>query len=582
LNETYIKLQKRNIKKDGLVILLFLTFSFLMIKNSIQSGKIITGTDWLFHVSRVEQIYQNLKQGSFFTFIATDVFNQSGVGTFLFYPDVFLYPWVFFCFFLNPINSFYAWYFLLTFLSFTISYFSMKKFSNNNLIMSVSFSFIYVCNNYRLFVGTSVFGEFIASTFLPLCFLGFYELFFRNKKKWYLLSIGLSLIAYSHILSVVISIQLFVLILLIGIFWGRFYDFLGRWKELIKAIILTIVLTSFIIFPFLSDFIGKHIHTPYNLINIDFTPSFSMVLLNSLDNKIGQSVGVFIIVTLLIGWNFVAKNNTHMYIYVLGIVCFILSTRLFPWTSVNISIFKVIQLPYRYLEFTCLFLAIIGSLIIRTIFISLNVNSVKRQTFCIISLVIIFLMAFEEAYIDNPRFYPSEKDNSVEVLRKPSEKYMTFPTTTLINKYNYQYIFDYRCPIGDTDYYTEKSFKHQKSILSQITYINNKGEHIKPITAPNKFIFNANLNKKSDIDFPVIAYSNTRVKLDGIKKNYTLSKRGTPLLKNVNPGKHSFVIEYIPNKIFYWCVISAVTGWILILIKSLYNMYNSRKEHKND
>lgn len=582
MNEAHIKLREKNITKDGLVMLLFLTFSFFMVKNGIQSGKITTGTDWLFHVSRVQQIYHNLKQGSFFTFIATDVFNQSGVGTFLFYPNIFLYPWAFFSFFLNPINSFYAWYFLLTFLSFTISYFSMKKFSNNNLIMSVSFAFIYVCNNYRLFVGTSVFGEFIASTFLPLCFLGFYELFFRNKKKWYLLSIGLSLIAYSHILSVVISIQLFVLILLIGIFWGRFHDFLGRWKELIKAIILTIVLTSFIIFPFLSDFIGKHIHAPYNLINIDFTPSFSMVLLNSLDNKIGQSVGFFIIVILLIGWNFVAKNNTYMFIYVLGIVCLILSTRLFPWTSVNISIFKVIQLPYRYLEFTCLFLAIIGSLIIRTIFISLNVNTVKRQTFCIISLVIIFLMAFEEAYIDNPRFYPSEKDNSVEVLRKPSEKYVTFPTTTLINKYNYQYIFDYRCPIGDTDYYTEKSFKHQKSILSQITYVNNKDEHIKPVTAPNKFIFNANLNKKSDIDFPVIAYSNTRVKLDGIKKNYTLSKRGTPLLKNINPGKHSFVIEYIPNKIFYLCLISAIAGWILILIKSLYNMYNSRKEHKND
>lgn len=192
-------------------MLLFLTFSFLMIKNGIQSGKITTGTDWLFHVSRVEQIYQNLKQGSFFTFIATDVFNQSGVGTFLFYPNVFLYPWAFFRFLLNPINSFYAWYFLLTFLSFTISYFAMKEFSNDNLVMAVSFSFLYVCNNYRLLLGTSVFGEFIASTFLPLCFLGFYELFFRNKKKWYLLSIGLSLIVYSHILSVVITIQLFIL-----------------------------------------------------------------------------------------------------------------------------------------------------------------------------------------------------------------------------------------------------------------------------------------------------------------------------------------------------------------------------------
>ena len=565
-------------------MLLFLTFSFLMTKNGIQSGKIVTGTDWLFHVSRVEQIYQNLKQGSFFTFIATDVFNQSGVGTFLFYPNVFLYPWAFFRFFLNPINSFYAWYFLLTFLSFIISYFAMKEFSNDNLVMAVSFSFLYVCNNYRLFVGTAVFGEFIASTFLPLCFLGFYELFFRNEKKWYLLSIGLSLLIYSHVLSVVISIQLFIFILLIGIICGKFYDFLKRWKELVKAIILTIVLTGFIIFPFVSDYIGKNIHAPYNSINLDLTPTFSTLLLNSLDNKPYQSVGLFIIIVLLVGWYFVKNNFTYKCIYGLGILCLIISTKLFPWSDVKLPFLKVIQLPYRYLDFSSLFLAIVGSLIISRIFNSLNIITAKKYVMGIIAIATVFFIAFRGNYLNNPDWYPSQTKEikSVMLLKKISNRNIIFPASTLIDKNNYQYVFNYRCPIGDTDYYTEKSFKHQKSILSQITYVNNKGEYIKPIAAPNKFIFNTNLNKRSDIDFPVIAYSNTRVKLDGIKKNYTLSKRGTPLLKNINPGKHSFVIEYIPNKMFYLCVISAIAGWILILIKSLYNMYNSRKEHKND
>lgn len=562
-------------------MLLFLTFSFLMIKNGIQSGKITTGTDWLFHVSRVEQIYQNLKQGSFFTFIATDVFNQSGVGTFLFYPNVFLYPWAFFRFLLNPINSFYAWYFLLTFLSFTISYFAMKEFSNDNLVMAVSFSFLYVCNNYRLLLGTSVFGEFIASTFLPLCFLGFYELFFRNKKKWYLLSIGLSLIVYSHILSVVITIQLFILILLIGIIYGKFSDFERRWKEIIKAVTLTIILTSFIIVPFLSDYIFKHIHAPYNSIALDLTPTFSTLLLNSLDNKLYQSVGISIIIVLLVGWYFIRNNFTYKCIYGLGILCLIISTKLFPWADVKLPFLKVIQLPYRYLSFASLFLAIVGSLMIKNIFNSLNIITAKKCLIGIVIFITIFLIMFKGIYYNNLEWYPSSSpETNFKVLKENAST--VFPNSVLINKENYQYVFNYRCPIGDTDYYTEKSFKHQKSILSQITYVNNKGEHIKPITAPNKFIFNTNLNKRSDIDFPVIAYSNTRVKLDGIKKNYTLSKRGTPLLKNINPGKHSFVIEYIPNKMFYLCVISAVAGWILILIKSLYNMYNSRKEHKND
>lgn len=206
------------------------------------------------------------------------------------------------------------------------------------------------------------------------------------------------MLIYSHVLSVVISIQLFIFILLIGIICGKFYDFFKRWKELVKAIILTIVLTGFIIFPFVSDYIGKNIHAPYSLINIDFTPSVSMLLLNSLDNKIWQSVGIFIIVALLIGWYFVRKNNTYTSIYILGIICLVLSTKIFPWASVKIFFFKVIQLPYRYLESACLFLAIIGSLIIHTIFISLSINTIKRQIVGLMAITTIFLMAFEGTY----------------------------------------------------------------------------------------------------------------------------------------------------------------------------------------
>ena len=35
------------------------------------TGKISASVDWLFHSARVEQIYDNLRQGCKFTFIAT-------------------------------------------------------------------------------------------------------------------------------------------------------------------------------------------------------------------------------------------------------------------------------------------------------------------------------------------------------------------------------------------------------------------------------------------------------------------------------------------------------------------------------
>ena len=80
-------------RKDNIIYLfLFFLMSFVTVLPFLHYGKIFAVSDWSFHASRVEQIYRNLKEGQFFTFIATSTFNHSGVGSFLFYPTVFIYP----------------------------------------------------------------------------------------------------------------------------------------------------------------------------------------------------------------------------------------------------------------------------------------------------------------------------------------------------------------------------------------------------------------------------------------------------------------------------------------------------------
>lgn len=65
-----------------------------------RSGKIVMEADFSFHASKVQQIFENLKEGKVFTYIATNTFQHTGVGNFLFYPSVFLYPWAILNFFL--------------------------------------------------------------------------------------------------------------------------------------------------------------------------------------------------------------------------------------------------------------------------------------------------------------------------------------------------------------------------------------------------------------------------------------------------------------------------------------------------
>ncbi|MDU3492449.1 MAG: hypothetical protein E7F56_07440, partial [Limosilactobacillus fermentum] len=97
-------------KWDGLVILIFLIITFTITYPLWNSHQVFVANDWSFHASRVEEIYQNLKSGHLFTYIATHTFQKTGVANFLFYPTIFLYPWAIFRFLFSPVTAFYAWF----------------------------------------------------------------------------------------------------------------------------------------------------------------------------------------------------------------------------------------------------------------------------------------------------------------------------------------------------------------------------------------------------------------------------------------------------------------------------------------
>ncbi|AWD62832.1 hypothetical protein LWHH1689_1544 [Limosilactobacillus reuteri] len=223
--------------KDIPYILSFILISLTIELPFTHTGKLVADIDWLFHASRVEQIYLNLRHGTLIDFIATNTFQHTGSGSFLFYPYFFLYPWALLRFIFNPITSFYIWQALMTYLSLTIAFYCMKAFSKNSL-MSFIFAVVYVFNTYRLYLSFSVFGEYIASAFLPLVFYGFYKMFFDqqgNNNSVMLLSIGMTLLIYSHLVSVIITLEVFALVLVIYSFTGNINNVISQWKNILRV-----------------------------------------------------------------------------------------------------------------------------------------------------------------------------------------------------------------------------------------------------------------------------------------------------------------------------------------------------------
>ncbi len=65
------------------VYIFFMFLSVFFVFFLYKTRQLGIDSDGSFHFSRVEEIYQNLKAGELFTFIATHTFHNSGVGSFV-------------------------------------------------------------------------------------------------------------------------------------------------------------------------------------------------------------------------------------------------------------------------------------------------------------------------------------------------------------------------------------------------------------------------------------------------------------------------------------------------------------------
>lgn len=579
--------QKRLDVKDGLVVVLLLVITVISMFTFFSTCKLCIQSDGFFHFSRAEEIYQNLRKGVPFTFIATHTFQQTGVGNFLFYPDVFLYPWALLRFIFKPVLAFYVWDSLFVFLTFVIGYFCMRDYSGDRL-RSVLFSIIYGLGTYHIYLGqyNFVLGEFIAYTFLPLVVLGIYHVVFSDEKKWYLLAIGLALLTYSHVLSVYIMVLFSLTVMICALFFRTWIN-KKRIFAIVKAFGLYCALSAWIFVPFITDYIGKGIFTPkggflflsspQQMIERSFTPNVAVAM---------QSIGLVAMLTAFVGWFFVRRNKREIVTYVIGVSLLLMATTFVPYSRIeNISwltkILGVIQFPYRFLSLATLFLAITASLIV--VIIIRRSGSNKISKFGILALCLGGIMMC----------YYSEQTPVVSRLTASTSKYLRSTKTPpvsyqelineapgkIVNNQNYNNIFDYEVLFGQTDYYPERAFAiHPQwgsfaprafSTQRHVAYVNNVPTKVVPLEFPNKLSYILNLKKTATVDLPVIAYKNTKVYDNGKRIVRKESVRGTVEV-HLAKGHHQVTACYVPSKMYYILLLLALFAWGALVINLLY------------
>jgi len=538
---------------------LFLLIMLIMIYPLWQPHQLVVVGDWSFHASRVEEIFQNLKSGQLLTTIASRTFQGTGVGSFLFYPTPLLYIWAGLRFFTSPLTAFFLWIGLLIWSGLTLSFFCMYHLTNNHR-QSLIFTLVYNLLPYRLMLGLNIYtlAEFVATLFLPLAFLGFYQVLHDKTTEWPLLTIGMVLIIYAHLLTAVLTAEVMLIILVAFIIYTRHFTKSQCWAML-KSILLCLCLVLPILVPFMTDFIGQSVSSV--LQGIYFLRTFNDVVLNSLGNQLQADVGILLLLPIIFYSKLKSQNHGYQLSIIIGLILMVGSTDIFPWQLLSNTSLAVVQMPARYLSYAGLFLAIgfskLGD-------VALTTSPLNKKAFLGLSL---FFLTIGGLYFGtmSSTIIRNRTGDHLTALTKSHRVGEQLPDEILLTNKNYNTQFSYRVKYGETDYFPTESLANADSIINNTTYLNHQPITLNKVTSANNISYTVKMAQPGILNLPIIHYRHTTLTVDGQSRLAQISSRGTVQTK-LPAGKHTIAVSYQPS---FWLKISffiAAAGWLGLVL----------------
>ena len=516
---------------------------------TFQSKSIWYGDDVYYQFQRIQGISKSLKEG-LLPSISTINFGEIGYAVNIFYPWITLLPFGIVSLFNgNPISAFYMALFIYFLASLLISHYSMYEFSGSHL-QALIFTLIYNFSTYRLIdlLSRAALAEYIATIFLPLCFLGFYETFFRNYHKWYLFALGFGAIILTHVLTTFMTMLIFIVFLLFN--FMKIKPFKEHTTALIKAVVTTILITSIYTGPFILEELFQKFPKPDPQIlkGLELTKFLKVTMQSNASRFVEGNLynpGLIVLVILIVGAIYFVKfNSLNKKIYLMGLALFLISTNLFPWNVLQNTPISVIQYPYRLLIFATLFAAVSGSLMITEL---VHQRDIKIQwgvaVLCGILMMVIWFGSFKSATIHT---MISDPHGVIDTAMIDEDR--------IPDSYLNQYV-------------PKETLNYLSSVTEHQMYINDKVVKAVPRDNRDTAVLKINkLQKGDDINLPIIRYRLTRVSVNGRPVPFWTSTRGTIEFKVKQSSRNNrVVVSYGSGKLYAGLVCLTILGFLIIV-----------------
>ncbi len=356
--------------------------------------------DTFFHLSRITGLATSIKEGNFFPSIYPYKNNGFGYASPLFYCDFFIIiPAIFYLFGLSLASSYKLLIFLFTFFSALAIEDLLSRISKNNKVMIIG-TIAYTFSNYHI---TDVYvrgalGEVSAMMFLPILLSAIYELIYNQKvNKWYLLTLSLTGLIFSHNLTFLLGMIVLVIFICINQKKINKRIFLS----IFKGCFIAFLLTAWFTLPMLeqTSYQDMYLHYYGSSSSLEsYTMPIWKFFANTTVFGYGENtqpvnkamlVNVGWFLTLIpIFYFFKKKKNTFVYhTCILGYIFMILPINFIPWKY--LAFIRILQFPWR-LELLAMTLLTIPA--------SFIVTSVPKNERKLITSICAFFLLIEGAY----------------------------------------------------------------------------------------------------------------------------------------------------------------------------------------
>ena len=357
------------------------------------------------HMARIISIDEVLKDGVFPPIIDYKFMNGFGYALNLFYGPLTTYiPIVIYNIFGTAGLSFKVFSTLTVIVSFIAMYKCTYSITKRRSISTIS-ALLYISMPYKLsnIYSRNAIGEFTALIFVPIVFEGLYNILNGDKKKSYLLSIGIIGLVLSHTISTIYMALFCLIYLLLNI------DKLKNikvWKIFGINIVISFLVCAFYAIPLLEHMLSAD-YTIFSPQKMGSTPeavqntglSLGDLFANEAgDQEIRFSLG-FVTIILSILTFFCYKKikkdykDTYISFIILSIITLVMSTKLFPWLLMP-NFLTVIQFAWRNLGFFAFFASFVLGVNAIVFAEDILKKEVFKDTFIFAVIISIFVFSF--------------------------------------------------------------------------------------------------------------------------------------------------------------------------------------------